>query len=242
MFLFFYIQFCVIINAMEKNLNKKIKVALKKIEDLFNLDSSGHDLGHLIRTMLTAEKIQKAEGGDLEIILLSAVLHDLHRIMENKEGRYVSPEESLPAVRSILDELNVDSEKKERILYSILHHEEYGFGKEKIEVKDIESKILQDADNLDAIGAVGLLRCFKFCQAHKITDYLDEPLYYEEFSESKHDISLIHHLHNKLCRLKDYMNTPTASKIAKRKTKILEDFVKGYIEEIKDEYLFKKML
>lgn len=218
----------------------KIKVAnlINQIESYFKNDTTGHSVGHLIRTMLIAEKLQKKEGGDLEVVIFSALLHDVHRIMQAEKGKYVSPKESLPQVKKFLKELDLPFEKKKHILYSIEHHEEYSFGKEKVSVTDIESKILQDADNLDAIGAIGLYRCFEYSNSHKIVCYVNQPLYYDDFEEKKFDISMVHHIHNKLCRLKDGMNTETGKKMAISRTKILDKFVNDYIAERKPEFEF----
>ena len=91
---------------------------------------------------------------------------------------------------------------------------------------------MQDADNLDAIGASGIIRTFKYGMAHNIIDYNPNiPLYQNEYEEMKDDVSTIHHINNKLIRLGEHMNTQTAKKIAKEKTKLMKDFLNMYIEE-----------
>lgn len=67
--------------------------------DMFSKDSSGHDINHLERTMKLALYIQEKEGGDKIVIGISAFLHDIHRIMQNEKGVFVSPKESLETVR-----------------------------------------------------------------------------------------------------------------------------------------------
>ena len=70
--------------------------------NLFKLDSSGHDINHLIRTMNSALYIQEREGGDRLIIGIAAFLHDVHRIMEKEVGHFVSPKDSIPKIKEIL--------------------------------------------------------------------------------------------------------------------------------------------
>ena len=126
----------------------------------------------------------------------------------------------------------ISEEQKKHILYAVEHHEEYAFGA-GVSVSDIESKIVQDADNLDAIGAMGISRAIRYCVAKNLPDYIKEvELYRNEYTEAKEDISAVHHIHNKLLRLGDYMNTDTAKEIAKKRNKIMEDFRDAYIEEI----------
>lgn len=202
-----------------------------KIDNYFKKDASGHSIDHLERTLNYALYLRSKEGGDVVVVGISAFIHDIHRIMGAEQNRYVSPKESLPVVEQFLVELDITLEQKQHILYAIEHHEEYSFGG-GVKVTDIESKILQDADNLDAIGAMGIIRCFKYGFAHNVIDYEPSvPLYQNQFEEWKEDESSIHHINNKLLRLGESMNTKTARKIAKKKTKLMKDFIDMYIEE-----------
>jgi len=214
-------------------LENYIKILSTKMKVYFDGDATGHSIDHLERTMKYALKLQEKEGGDRVVVGIAAYIHDVHRIMGTQQGRYVSPKESLPVVENFLKDLNLSSKRINHILHAVEHHEEYSFGQEKVAVDDIESKIVQDADNLDAIGAVGLVRTIKYCIAHNIPIYDPNiPLYRNEYSESIGDKSSIHHIYNKLIRLGKNMNTKTAKDIAKQKTKLLKDFVKMYIDEV----------
>ena len=193
--------------------NEIIDKLRKKVEVYFTKDASGHNIDHLERTLNYALFLQSKEGGDEVVVAISAFIHDIHRILGLEQNRFVSPKESLPVVEEFLKDLDITNEQKQHILYAIEHHEEYSFGQGGVQVKDIESKILQDADNLDAIGAIGIVRNFKYGFAHGLPDYISSvPLYQNEFTESKNDISTIHHMNNKLLRLGQYMNTKTAKK------------------------------
>jgi len=146
---------------MDKKLETIINRLRKKVENFFKCDKSGHNIDHLERTLKYATFLQSKEGGDILVIGISAFIHDIHRIMSDKLDRYVSPEESLSVVEDFISDIKITEEQKTHILHAIKHHEEYNFSSGK-KVKDIESKILQDADNLDAIGAIGLVRVLKY--------------------------------------------------------------------------------
>jgi len=200
--------------------------------NLFKNDSSGHDISHLERTMKLALHIQEIEGGDKIIIGIAAFLHDIHRIMQNETGQFVSPKDSLNMVKNILSNLDLEEEKINKICYCIEYHEEYNWNGNN--VKDLNTLILQDADNLEAIGAIGIGRTFSYGGSHNIVMYDDEiPLNENnDYSESKsNDESTIHHFYHKLFKLKDNMNTPTAKEQAKKRTEYMEDFVKEFLDE-----------
>ena len=213
-------------------LEKYIEELKPFVLELFSKDSSGHDISHLTRTMNTALYLQEKEGGDRIIIGISAFLHDVHRIMQNETGVYVSPSDSLSKVREILSNIDLSEEDKNKICYCIEHHEEYNWNGNNVD--DINTLILQDADNLDAIGAIGIGRTFFYGGAHNVVMYDDTVPLNEnnDYSESNgDDPSTIHHFYHKLFKLGDNMNTKTASFIAIKRTNYMKDFVKVFLDE-----------
>lgn len=202
------------------------------VMDLFKSDSSGHDISHLERTMRLALHIQGKEGGDRVIIGISAFLHDIHRIMQNEVGHFVSPKDSLETVRSILSNVDLSQEQVNKICYCIEYHEEYNWNGNN--VSDINTLILQDADNLDAIGAIGVGRAFVYGGAHNIEMYNDNIKlnenndYSEEIGDNE---STIHHFYHKLFKLKENMNTKTAKAIAEERTEFMRYFAKEFLDE-----------
>lgn len=200
---------------------------------LFKNDSSGHDISHLERTMKLALHIQEKEGGDRIIVGISAFLHDMHRIMQNETGKYVSPKDSLNEVRSILSNIDLNEEQVNKICYCIEYHEEYNWNGNNVE--DINTLILQDADNLDAIGAIGVGRTFSYMAVHNMPMYDENiPLNnIENYVENKIvvDPSSIHHFYHKLFKIGDNMNTDTARKIAEERTNFMKNFVNEFLEE-----------
>ena len=200
--------------------------------ELFQKDSSGHDISHLERTMKTALYLQEKEGGDRLIIGISAFLHDVHRIMQNESGQFVSPKDSLETIKKILSHINLSTEQVNQICYCIEFHEQYNWNGNN--VSDINTLILQDADNLDAIGAIGIGRTFSYGGAHNVVMYDDTVALNEsnDYSEANgDDPSTIHHFYHKLFKLGDNMNTNTAKELARRRTKFMKTFVKEFLDE-----------
>lgn len=196
-------------------------------------NTGGHNLDHFIRTMKLALFIQSKEGGDPVILCVSSLLHDVHRLMQGNSLTYVSPKESLSMVRNIIDASNLELtvEQIDEILFCIEHHEDYNWNGNN--VSDLNTLILQDADNLDAIGAIGIARSFGYAAVNNQPFYLDSvPLEkFSGYSEKVMDISNIHFLNNKLIKLGDNMNTNTAKEIASKRVKFIEEFIDEFLEE-----------
>ena len=208
----------------------------KQAKSIFNLESSGHDIYHLKRVMNLALNLQEKEGGDRLVIAIASFLHDIHRIMQKEHGRYCTPEESIPKIIELLKNLDISEGKKEKILHCIKFHEEYEFSKNGKTAKDIETLIVQDADNLDGMGAIGIARAFSYGSAYKRPIWIpDIPLEQKKFDETVNDSSDIHHFYSKLLRLKDNMNTETAKKMALKRHLFMEKFLKRFFAEWKGE-------
>lgn len=217
---------------MKEDLEKYLLKLDKEIKGMFTSESSGHDFYHLHRVLNLALHIQEKEGGDILVIGVSALLHDIHRLMEKESGMYCPPASSLPAIKKILEGVDFPKDYISKVLHCIEHHEEYGFSKEGKTVNDIETLILQDADNLDAIGAIGVGRTFSFGGAYGIPMWIPEkPFNRETYDESEKDPSTVHHFHSKLFHLEGNMNTKTAKDMAKERTDFMRKFVEQFISE-----------
>ena len=213
-------------------LEKYIEQLKPIVLDYFKKDSSGHDISHLERTMRTALYLQEKEGGDKIIIGIPSFLHDVHRIMQNERGVFVSPKDSLDTIKEILSNIDLSEEQVEKICYCIEYHEQYNWNGNN--VNDINTLILQDADNLDGIGAIGIGRTFSYGGSHNIIMYsektpLNENNDYSEFNGD--DESTIHHFYHKLFKLGDNMNTQTGKELAKKRIDIMKLFVKEFLNE-----------
>jgi len=213
-------------------LDKIIKQLEKEVLHLFKNDSTGHDIHHLKRTLRLALAIQAKEGGDRLVIGVAAFLHDIHRTMQRQAGKFCTPKESLPEVKKILDKTTISAEHKKKILHVIEHHEEYGFTKEGKTVHDPETLIVQDADNLDAIGAIGIGRAFSYGGAYSIPMWVPNLVYKKKYhDEAVNDPSAIHHFQHKALKLKNNMHTKTAKKMAITRHKFIELFIKQFLAE-----------
>ena len=213
-------------------LEKYIEIIKPYIIDLFKEDSSGHDISHLTRTMNIAVSLCEKENGDKLVVGIAAFMHDIHRIMQNETGKFVSPKDSIPKVMEILDNTDLSDETKKKICFAIEYHEEYNWNGNNVD--DINTLILQDADNLDAIGAIGIGRTFSYGGAHNVVMYdEDAPLDMEEkYAEHKgDDPSTIHHFYHKLFKLADNMNTITAKNMAIERTEFMKKFVNEFLDE-----------
>ena len=177
--------------------------------------------------------MQTKEGGDILIIGIASFLHDIHRLMQSERKEYVMPKDSLDRVLEIIKLANLDlsDEQINKILFCIEHHEDYNWS--GFNVDDINTLILQDADNLDAIGAIGIGRSFGYAVINNQPFYDDKiPLEsFKGYKEKLKDVSNIHFLNNKLIKLGDNMNTKTAKKIAKDRVEFVKKFIDEYIKE-----------
>jgi len=213
-------------------LEEYIKQLRPKVIELFSKDSTGHNTDHLERTMNLALYLQKSEGGDKLIIGVAAFLHDIHRVIQNETGSYCTPKESILKVEELLKEVNFPKEKIKGVLEAIEYHEEYYWNKTK--EHNIETKILQDADNLDCVGALGVARIIQYFTSHNIPLY-DQTIPLNEnddYREEEQDPTIIHHFYHKLLKTDKTMNTKTATKLAKKRSKIAKDFTEKLMEEL----------
>lgn len=202
------------------------------VTEYFKDDYTGHDLGHLERTLNNALYICEKEGGDPVVVGISAFLHDIHRIMQNEEGKFISPKESLSKVREFLSVLDLTEQQKDKICFCIENHELYNWNDNN--VSNLDALIVQDADNLDAIGAMGIGRAFNYGGGNNIRMY-DESIPLNEandFIESEGDKeSTIHHFYHKLFKLGNQMNTKTARLLAEQRTEFMKVFTKQFFDE-----------
>ena len=200
--------------------------------------TGGHDIDHFNRTMRIALYLQSKEGGDSLIIGISSFLHDIHRLMQSEKKEYITPKDSLDNVLEIIKKANLDltDEQINEILFCIEHHEDYNWNGNNVD--DINTLILQDADNLDAIGAIGIGRSFGYAALNNQPFYDDTiPLEkFEGYEEKLKDVSNIHFLNNKLIKLGDNMNTKTAKLIAKARVEFIKKFIDEYIKEWNGNY------
>lgn len=198
------------------------------IRSVFLSEGSGHDWWHIQRVRQIAVKIASEEGADGFIVEMAALLHDLDdwKLAENQHLQ------NRNACRCI-EEQGLDQLIKQRIIDAI---EEVSFKGAGVETRatSIESKAVQDADRLDAIGAIGIARTFAY-GGHKnrlIYDPDISPVEHESFEAYKSgDAPTINHFYEKLLLLKDRMNTDTAKKLAENRHLFMIHFLDQFYNE-----------
>ena len=194
----------------------------------------GHDRNHIFRVMQNTIFIQKGEGGDLRVLLLAAVLHDIHWHMGNG---YVNPKDSMIKVSEVLDRIKgLSIFQKKLIMMAVKLHEIYYWHKKEECTDALEVKILRDADNLDAIGAIGCGRIFAFGAVRNIPEYdLLIPASTKDYEYGDKEVSTLHHIEHKLLRLEVVFHTDSARRMAKSRMKFIRLFYQEYIEELQGE-------
>lgn len=198
-------------------------------------DESGHDLAHLWRVHRLGTRIAEAEGADLRIVGVAALVHDVHRV---RGDGFTHPAETIPEIREILADASVPESLHDPVCHCVAVHEEDDFEDDPREAETVEAEVLQDADNLDAIGAVGAARAFQFGGAHgNLMWDTERPLPEDEAYEKDGGIdddapgSTYHHVHAKLLRLHENMNTETGREIAAERHAFLEEFAERFEAE-----------
>jgi len=210
------------------NITENIQKTERFIESEFRSEGSGHDWFHVDRVRKMALRIGEQEGCDLFIVEMAALLHDL-------DDWKLKDSESLAGskTRKWLDNIGLEAEVASHILKIT---EEVSFKGAGIEtpVQSIEAAVVQDADRLDAIGAIGIARTFTY-GGHKsrlIYDPSISPVMHDDFQEYKNSTApTINHFYEKLLLLKDRMNTITARIIAEQRHQFMSDYLSQFYEE-----------
>jgi uncharacterized protein len=206
--------------------NQLIKIAKEKIPDT----DVSHDFEHALRVLSNAEKISKKEGGDFDIIVPAALFHDLVVYPKNHPDKHKSQEESAEAAEKILNTFgNFPKEKIEKVKTCIL---ECSFSKGIIP-KLLESKILQDADGLEATGAISIMRTYSSTGQMKRPFYSSKDPFCENREPNASHFAL-DLFYERLLKVTDRMHTKTAKKIAKRRTDFLITFLKEFKLELEE--------
>ncbi len=189
-------------------------------------NDSAHDFNHIMRVYKNAKRICKNEKINDELVLAGALLHDIVSYPKSHKNSKLSSVKSSEKSKTILKKYGY-SEVEIRIISDAIR--DHSFSQQKIP-KTIEGKILQDADRLDAIGAVGIARVFAVGGAEKRPFYDPTDPFCKRRKPDDQTWTL-DHFYQKLLRLEQLMNTKSGKREAKRRTKIL----KNYLSELKKE-------
>ena len=208
---------------MEEELFDRAKDFARSI---FEGDSSGHDVYHTLRVHDLARTICSKEGGDEDIVRLSALLHDV-------DDRKLFGDRGPVNARRFMDSESIPEEIQDRVCRII---SQISFkGKDTVSPDTLEGMIVQDADRMDAIGAIGIARAFAYGGSKGRDIHVPDESPKEGMTESEYVSNKgtsINHFYEKLLLLKDMMNTDTAKAMAQAR----HEYMLGYLDEFMSEW------
>lgn len=208
--------------------NDFLKEVINLAKHFHSSDTTGHDWWHVHRVWKMAKHIAQRERADTLLVEMAALLHDMddHKI----EG---ADWQNFPNARKALGDLKIDNGLTERVIDVIKEVSYKGAGVDTTP-STIEACVVQDADRLDALGAIGIARAFAYggSKNRKIYDPTILPKLHANFEEyKKSEGTTINHFYEKLLLLKDRLNTQTAKTIAAKRHKYMENFLQQFMDE-----------
>lgn len=199
------------------------------VQEKLGNDTSGHDWYHCFRVRTTACELAKHESGcDIEIVIYAALLHDI------PDPKLVSDIAAADKeCVELMHKLNLPQGKIDHVM-SIIHSLSFKGANVDTTMRTIEGKVVQDADRLDAIGAIGVARCFAYSGSvgTMMYDPQEKPVLHNSEAEyRKHKGSAIAHFSEKLLLLKDMMQTRSGRAVAESRHEYLNNFLNQFLTE-----------
>ncbi|EAF2355058.1 HD domain-containing protein [Listeria monocytogenes] len=194
-----------------------IIAAQQWMQSHFEKEATGHDWEHIKRVWHLSKQIQAVEGGDKFTIELAALFHDY-----NDSKLTEDPLQATEIITTWLREKEIPKEVISKII-RIIQAVSFKNGKNPIQASTIEEKIVQDADRLDAIGAIGIARTFTYGGAH------NREIANQNYPEN----TTLQHFYDKLLLIQEQLKTTTAQEIAVEKQKVMQDFIHALEKELK---------
>jgi uncharacterized protein len=186
-----------------------------------------HDILHVRRVVKLAKDLAKKENANLNIVIPAAYLHDCVYICKSDSRRFQASTLSAEKAISLLESWGYDNQYFDQIFHAIQGH---SFSA-NIKVDSLEAKIVQDADRLDALGAIGIARCFIFGGIAKRSIYHDEDPFCIQRTPDDSTNNL-DHFFIKLLRLHEKLNTESAKEEGKRRLVTMESFLASLKAEL----------
>jgi uncharacterized protein len=190
-------------------------------------ETTGHDYTHIERVVRLAQLILKTEPADEQLVLTAAYLHD---VADDKVT--TNPAAKRKAITAKLKEVGHDDAFIKQV-FEIIDNMSYSANLKRHHQLSIEGQIVQDADRLDAIGAIGIARTFYFGGHFGEIMYNPRimPRKNMDKSEYRKRGTVINHFYEKLLKLKDQLNTETAKEIAAHRQQVMLDFLSEFVDE-----------
>jgi uncharacterized protein len=190
---------------------------------------SHHDKSHVDRVYNLAVRIAEEENAELDVVKAAVLLHDIARAMED-EGKIVDHAvESAKMAKKILEEVGFPKEKAAKVIHCVAVHR----FKKGMKAESLEAKILQDADRLDIIGAIGIARALTRGGWSNIPIY--DPFIPPKEKYDGKSLTSVNHIYEKILKVKATINTKTAKQIAEERHKFVEQFLDRLLKEWKGE-------
>ncbi|CCQ12361.1 putative two-component regulator with metal-dependent phosphohydrolase, HD region [Pseudoalteromonas luteoviolacea B = ATCC 29581] len=188
---------------------------------------TAHDITHIQRVVNTAKRLAKLENADMSVVIPAAWLHDCVAVPKNHPDRAIASTLAADKAVKFLATFNYSDSKLGEIHHAIVAH---SFSA-NVEPKTLEAKIVQDADRMDALGAIGVSRCMKVGGA------IARHLYHatDPFCQSREPDDkryTLDHFFIKLLKIKETMHTNAAKEEATRRTQYMHEFLKELGREI----------
>ena len=220
----FWIFFKTWYNKTREYIWKKI---INFVREELKHDNSGHGLQHALRVYNNAKKINDKELGNEKIVLTAALLHDTvdKKLFNDFESR-------INYVKNFLIENNYSTEEIEEVIY-IISNISWSGGK-NVDLNSLNAKIVRDADRLDAIGAIGIIRTIEYGNSKQRKFYDDENLLVKngKYQFNKISNTTLSHFYEKLLLLKDKLHTKTALEMAEERHQFMILFLEEFYNEI----------
>jgi len=216
-------------NMLEEHSQNIIARIKAIVEEKFKSEGSGHDWFHIARVMRTAEAIGEVEGADMTLVRLGALLHD---IADHKFHNH-SLEEGSKQARALILEVGGDIILANEVAAIVAQVSYKGAGV-ATPTDSLAAAVVQDADRLDAIGAIGIARAFAYggSKNRLLYDPAVKPQMHSNFKDYATDQGhTINHFHEKLLLLKDRMLTGEGSRLAEERHMFMEIFLNQFLEE-----------
>jgi uncharacterized protein len=201
---------------------------LEEAKPLYEGKDPAHDFSHALRVYRNAKAIGEKEGADLQIVILAALLHD---VGSGSKLRKRSAELEAKKLATVEDFLKKRRDISEDVIEKVLRAVEVHSFSKGIEPATLEAKVLQDADRLDAIGAIGIARVFLTGGALGRDLYNPEDPFCKvrEPDDKRWNLD---HFFRKLLKLEDGMHTETGRRLARRRGIVLRSYLSDLEEEI----------
>lgn len=207
-----------------------IKQVISYVSALHQSDTTGHDFEHILRVRHHALDIAQHEEVDIFVVELASLLHDVVDKKLFKDSNTAWQE-----LYQLMNNLQI-SEPIQREITHILKYISYNGGKNEGKLTSLAGKIVQDADRIDAIGAIGIARTFQYAGHFKEPMHISsqQPRHLNDLKEGQYHEepnTAINHFYEKLLLLKDLMNTDRGKQIAEERHIFMENFLTQFYKE-----------